>query len=214
MTTVADFFEPLTARSAPFDDHDEGFVPFVTNGYRDNGVLGYVTPLPEDRVFETTAICVSAFCEATVQKAPFIARGNGGSGLTILRPRASLSEAQLWAYAGYLGARHRWKFSFGRMATGARIKPLEVPAAILALPNSSPEDLLPARHRENGHDGAPLQFSKKRLTDLFNVASGDFHSTEELRREAQAAMAGALSGKREEFGVRHETISPTEDGAS
>lgn len=180
MTTVANLFTPRAARSIPFDDHDEGAIPFVTNGYRDNGVVGYVTPEAGDRIFEATAICVSAFCEVTVQRGPFIARGNGGSGLTILEPNEPMSDAQLWAYAGYLSSRHRWKFSFGRMATGARIKTLDVPANIGSLPNTSPESLLPKRHESTGKNGSRLRWSSRMVTDLFDVESGDFHSADEL----------------------------------
>lgn len=182
MTTVADRFDLLAARSVPFSDHDVGEVAFVTNGYRDNGVIGYVTPLPEDRIFESAAICVSAFCEATVQRAPFIARGNGGSGLTILQPKSEMSEAELWAYAGYLSSRHRWKFSFGRMASKPRIEPLDIPATITPVTNQSPAALLPRLSRKREHvDGPVLRLSKMPLTKLFNITSGDFHSTEELK---------------------------------
>jgi hypothetical protein len=179
MTTVEEKFDLLTARSAPFDDHDGGNVAFVTNGYRDNGVVGYVTPLAEDRVFDTPAICVSAFCESTVQKPPFIARGNGGSGLTVLRPKSEMTEAELWAYAGYLSSRHRWKFSFGRMASKPRIEPLDIPASIVPVANVSPASLLPEKARTDAI-GQSLRFSKMPIAKLFNIESGDFHSTEEL----------------------------------
>jgi hypothetical protein len=180
MTTVGDLFDARPARSAPFDDHDVGELPFVTNGYRNNGVIGYVTALPEDRVFQATSICISAFCETTVQRGPFIARGNGGSGLTVLQPKEPMSEAQLWACAGYLGRRHRWKFSFGRMATAARIEPLDLSTDAIPVPNFSPELLLPKRTRRTNQNSERLRYVKRRVSELFYVSSGDFHSTEEL----------------------------------
>ncbi len=180
MTTVGDLFEPLTARSGPFDDHDPGKVAFVTNGYRDNGIAGYVEPLPEDRVFDAPAICVSAFCECTVQRPPFIARGNGGSGLTVLRPKKPMSEPELWAYASHLSSRHRWKFSFGRMATRPRIAPLPLPAIIPPVTDASPESLLPETAKSNGVQRSSLQFTRVALTRVFDIQSGDFHSSDEL----------------------------------
>jgi hypothetical protein len=179
MTIVRDLFTAQGAHSAPFDDHDTGDVPFVTNGYRDNGTLGYVTPLPEDRVFTEPAICVSAFCEATVPKNPFIARGNGGSGLTILTPKKPMSHTNLWAYAGYLSSRHGWKFSFGRMATRSRLEVLDLPVTPPHIPTADPDALLPCLGPPR-HSGASLRFARVKLTQFFNVISGDFHSVEEL----------------------------------
>ncbi len=179
MSTVRDLFRAQAARSAPFDDHDPGDVPFVTNGYRDNGTLGYVTPLPEDRVFTELAICVSAFCEATVPTNPFIARGNGGSGLTILTPKKAMSRTDLWAYAGYLSSRHGWKFSFGRMATRSRLEVLDLPATPPHIPAADPDALLPCLGSPR-HSSTPLRFVKVKLTQFFDVISGDFHSVEEL----------------------------------
>ncbi len=180
MTTVSRLFTLKAARSAPFDDHDPGPVNFVTNGYRDNGVLGYVTPLKEDRVFNKPGICVSAFCEATVPTPPFIARGNGGSGLTILFPKSPMNLSELWAYAGYLSSRHGWKFSFGRMATKSRLEGLEVPVSPPHLLAADPLALLPPRVAPREMKRAALHFVKVPITQLFKVESGDFHSVEEL----------------------------------
>jgi len=179
MTLVRDLFTIQGARSTPFDDHEPGEVAFITNGYRDNGTLGYVAPLPEDRVFTNPAICVSAFCEATVPKNPFIARGNGGSGLTILIPKEPMSHTDLWAYAGYISSRHGWKFSFGRMATRSRLEVLDLPTAPPRIPTANPDALLPRVARPR-REGAPLSFATVMLTRFFNIVSGDFHSVEEL----------------------------------
>ena len=67
------------AKSKGFENYEKGDVPFITNGIGNNGVQGFVKPNETARVFTIDAICVSAFCEATVQKAPFLPRGNGGS---------------------------------------------------------------------------------------------------------------------------------------
>jgi hypothetical protein len=179
MTIVRDLFAAETARSAPFSDHDSGEIPFVTNGYRDNGTIGYVSPLPGDRVFSEPAICVSAFCEATVPTNPFIARGNGGSGLTVLVPKKPMDYTELWAFAGYLSSRHGWKFSFGRMATRPRLEVLDLPVTPPRIPTADIHGLLP-RSAGPQRDGSPLRFAKVMLTQFFDVVSGDFHSVEEL----------------------------------
>jgi hypothetical protein len=180
MKTVDELFEPKVAKSAPFDDHDAGNVAFVTNGFRDNGLLGYVAPLSGDRIFREDAICVSAFCEATVPQPPFIARGNGGSGLTVLVPKTRMSTDHLWAYASYLSNRHGWKFSFGRMATKDRLKSLEIPDAPPVIQSVDPGSLLPRFTASGRIAERQLNFAKVPIKSLFDVRSGDFHRVEDL----------------------------------
>jgi hypothetical protein len=91
MPSIDDLFIPHTAKSVGFERYAPGDVVYVTNGFRDNGVLGFVKPKAGDRVFKFRGLAVSAFCEATVQIPPFIARGNGGSGLLVLEPKQTLT---------------------------------------------------------------------------------------------------------------------------
>lgn len=79
------------------------------------------------KVFDFTGIVVSAFAEATVQKGPFIARGNGGSGLIVLEPLEPTSLRDLLWYAAYINESVRWRFSFGRMVTVDRFRQVSRP---------------------------------------------------------------------------------------
>ncbi len=121
--TLKDKFNIENAKSKAFESHTLGAVAFVTNGLDNNGILGYIEPLPGDRIFDTKAISVSSFCEATIQKPPFIGRGNGGSGLVILVPKEEMTYEDLYFYAAQIN-QHKWRFSFGRMVIGDRIKDL------------------------------------------------------------------------------------------
>jgi hypothetical protein len=49
-----------------FSDYEPGDIAYIGNGFSNNGVVGYVTPLKTDRVFNFRAVVVSAFCEVTV----------------------------------------------------------------------------------------------------------------------------------------------------
>ncbi len=138
-------------------------------------------PDPVDRVFRESGICVSAFCEATVPEPPFIARGNGGSGLTVLVPKAPMSDAELFGYASYISQCHGWKFSFGRMATGARLASLLVPEKSPLVKAINPRLLLPSQTSNTAvYRPRSLRFNKICIADLFEVKSGDFHSVSEL----------------------------------
>ena len=100
MPRIEEVFIPHTAKSSGFRSYQSGMVAFVTNGFRFNGVLGFVKPRPKDRVFDFLGIVLSAFCEATVQMPPFIGRGNGGSGLIVLEPKSRMGAGDL----GYIAA--------------------------------------------------------------------------------------------------------------
>ena len=111
MKSIKTLFEVHNARSGAFADYQQGDVAFVTNGFTNNGVLGFVKPKPRDRVFRARSLLVSAFCEATVHLPPFIARGNGGSGLIVLVPRSPMTAGQLAYYSAYIREALMWRFS-------------------------------------------------------------------------------------------------------
>lgn len=122
---INDKFTITNARSKGFEDHEKGDIPFVTNGTDDNGIIGFVTPLNGERVFNEKGICVSSFCEATVQRPPFLPRGNGGSGLIVLLPKEEMSFEDLFFYASQINF-YKWKFSFGRMVIADRLAELPI----------------------------------------------------------------------------------------
>lgn len=178
MNSVNDLFDLHIARSHAYRAYEGGPVAFVSNGLKNNGVVGYVKPKPKDKVFEFDAVCVSAFCEATMQQAPFVARGNGGSGLVILEPKKPMTSEELFWYAAYINESVRWRFSFGRMLTAERLSRIELPEPQRAvipdvrslipkakLPNTPPREI----------DLTPVP-----LTSLFFLKSGDYHKASDL----------------------------------
>ena len=127
MPDLSSLFGSHVARSHSYKSYVMGTTAFVSNGLSNNGVLGYVEPKLGDKVFEARSICVSAFCEATVQEPPFIGRGNGGSGLVILEPKEAISREGLLKIAAYINEAIRWRFSYGRMVTPDRLMHFEIP---------------------------------------------------------------------------------------
>lgn len=125
MLKIKDLFKIENAKSKGFEYYEEGDIPFVTNGDYDNSIVGFVKPLVKDRVFNKASICLSSFCEATIQIPPFLPRGNGGSGLVVLVPKKEMTEEELYFYTAQLNMM-KWKFSFSRMLTGKRVQDLEL----------------------------------------------------------------------------------------
>lgn len=122
---LSSLFEIINAKSKGFETYENGGVAFVTNGYYDDSILGYVKPKKNDRVFEKKAICLSSFCEPTIQNPPFLPRGNGGSGLIVLVPIKKMSEEELYFYASQIKMK-KWRFSYSRMLINRRIRNLEL----------------------------------------------------------------------------------------
>ncbi len=177
---IDSLFDIHIGRSHAFKSYSLGDAAFVTNGLTNNGVQGFVRSQRGDRVFEFDGICVSAFCEATVHRPPFIARGNGGSGLNVLEPVEELSRDQMLFYAAYINSSLRWRFSFGRMVTRDRIKGVEVPNSPESVPSVALESVLPPRKQFQVQAASLENLKKVRLSDLFEIESGDYHVAGDL----------------------------------
>lgn len=120
-------FHAIVAKSKGVDDYDIGPIPFVTSAESNNGVVAYVTPEEEDRVFTGPALVISGLGFATVHMGEFFPKGNGGDSLTILKPIKKMSVNELIAVAASFNVLHRWRFGFGRKASKGRIMSLEIP---------------------------------------------------------------------------------------
>lgn len=125
MAKIKELFEVQNAKSKGFEHYEEGEVPFVTNGDYDNSIVGFVKPFENDRIFSKQSICLSSFCEASIQTPPFLPRGNGGSGLIVLVPKKEMTAEEIYFYASQINML-KWKFSFSRMLIGRRIENLDL----------------------------------------------------------------------------------------
>jgi hypothetical protein len=181
MASLSKIFDVVTARSKAFSDYAVGNVAFISNGFYNNGVVGYVDPFGNDTVFEETAICISAFCEATVQRPPFLPRGNGGSGLTILIPKIEMTYDVLLNYASLINILIKWKYSYGRMVTKDRLEKETLPKidSFQNLYSDKISSLIPNEANTELQIRA-LSLKPFNITDLFDLEHGDFHSLTEL----------------------------------
>lgn len=121
---IINLFDIAVAKSKSTDDYSAGDVPFVTNAEINNGVVRYVEPFEDDKVFEGPAICISGLGYATVHYGVFLPKGNGGDSCTILKPKGDLRRSELLYYAALFNALHGWRFSFGRKASRRRLENL------------------------------------------------------------------------------------------
>lgn len=135
---IINLFDIAVAKSKSTDDYSAGDVPFVTNAEINNGVVRYVEPFEDDKVFEGPAICISGLGYATVHYGVFLPKGNGGDSCTILKPKVDLKRSELLYYAALFNALHGWRFSFGRKTSRRRLENL----MMTPLHSQAPIDLL------------------------------------------------------------------------
>lgn len=126
LQTLISLFEIDVAKSKGSDDYEEGAIPFVTSAEANNGVVSYVEPEQDDKVFKGPAICISGLGHATVQLNEFLPKGNGGDSLTILIPIKEMLVSELLSFAAVFNVQHKWRFSFGRKCSKSRLQDLEV----------------------------------------------------------------------------------------
>jgi len=183
MPRVDEIFDVVNAKSHAFDDYAAGATAFLTNTTRDNGVLGFVTPFPGDRVFDKPGIVISTFCDAAVHLPPFLPRGNGGSGLLVLKPKSEtkMSIAQLATYSAYINQTLRWRFSWYRQATEPRLSKCVLPVVTHFADSFSARDYLPALAKPRPRDSLPkTNFKQVELGEIFNPAPGEYHEADRL----------------------------------
>jgi len=126
-------FDMEAARSKGVDDYGEGDTPFVTSTELNNGVVAYVEPDLDDKVFEGPVIAISGLGHATVQLGHFLPKGNGGDSLTILKPNKPMNAETLVRCAAAFNLLHKWRFSFGRKCSIQRLSYLEIPYPLPAV---------------------------------------------------------------------------------
>jgi len=176
---VSDIFNIHIAKSHAFNKYEKGDAAFVTNGFKDNGIQGFVKPIQGDRIFRFKGICISAFCEASIQIPPFLGRGNGGSGIVVLEPKDKMADEQLFSYASYFNKFVKWRFSYGRMVTKDRITKLELPNIYQKIQPPQINDYIPQRSLTSKSYHVKY-FRNVLLKSIFTLKSGDYHNAGSL----------------------------------
>ncbi|HZQ17465.1 MAG TPA: hypothetical protein VFA90_02000 [Terriglobales bacterium] len=183
MKRMDDHFILHRSRSGLFSKHRSGDVPYITNGFSDNGVMGFVSPLKEDRVFRFRGIAVSAFCEATMQIPPFIGYGCAGTGITALEPRYPMSVEQLAYAAAYINLALRWRFSWYWRSTASRLGRLSMPETLDTDLTFNVRELMPPVNLQSPNGtGDNLVFRRFALGEIFTLQPGTYHSFGTLPR--------------------------------
>lgn len=117
------FFHIVTGNSRGEKNYSQGICPYVSSGDDINGVIRLVNETEEELC--DGCITVSAFGTAYIQPWKFMARGNGGSAVRVLRPKYRMTTRELFWFAAQINSQ-KWRFSYARMAIKSRLERLEV----------------------------------------------------------------------------------------
>lgn len=181
MKRIDDQFAVHRARSGLFTNYEPGEVAYVRNSTSDNAVVGFVTPLPGDKVFNFRGIVLSAFCDATVQLPPFVACGRAGNGAVVLEPRAPMKMGELVYYAAYINKTLSWRFNWYRQITADRVRPLALPDVAPSNISFSVKAILPAATEGTKRQGWKPSFRRFPLDEIFDLKGGGYHALNELQ---------------------------------
>jgi len=179
MKSIEELFIVHHAKSGAYSEYESGEVAYLTNGFTNNAVVGYVTPNAKDKVFKFLALVVSAFCEATVQSPPFIAYGAAGTSLVVLEPRSPMTAGQLAYFAAYINRVHRWRFSWYRRSIPDRVRNLQIPESAPTDISYDVKGAIPAG-AEGTRPEWVADYETIPLGEIFNLKSGEHHSLAEL----------------------------------
>lgn len=117
------FFHIDTGHSQGEKNYSQGVCPYISSGDDINGVIRAVSETEEE--LSAGVITVSAFGTAYIQPWKFMARGNGGSAVRVLRPKFKMTTREIFWFAAQINSQ-RWRFSYARMAIKSRLNRLEI----------------------------------------------------------------------------------------
>lgn len=117
------FFNIGTGKSKGEKNYSQGICPYVSSGDDINGVVRLVNEIDDEIC--PACITVSAFGTAYLQPWKFMARGNGGSAVRVLRPKYKMTIRELFWFIAQINSQ-KWRFSYARMAIKSRLERLEV----------------------------------------------------------------------------------------
>lgn len=181
MKRIDELFTVHRARSGLFTDYEPGQIAYVGNSLDDNAVVGFVEPLPKDKIFKSRSIAVSAFCQATVQAPPFVACGRAGNGMVVLEPRVSMEMGKLAYFAAYINQTVQWRFNWYRQVTADRLRSLTVPDAAPSGSDFPVKAALPLLTSETKRPFWQINLRHFRIDELFDLKAGDYHALNSLQ---------------------------------
>lgn len=175
MPKIEDLFTVVKGKGGYIRDLDLGTTPLVSATNLDNGIRNFVTDVPK---FEAPAITVERVTgSAFVQLIDF---STVPDDLSILIPKNQMELWQLYIVASVIN-NSRWRFSYARKLTPTRLRHLILPdLTSKSFQLNSLVGLLKLKADEKPVIKSPSKLRRFKITELFLLVRGDFHSLSRL----------------------------------
>lgn len=136
-------FDIYTAKSKAFDDYSSGDTPFVSNGFYNNGVVGFHAMPDDAELYEPLTITVSTVSgDSFVQLDKYLATDN----VVVCTPKVKMSIETLFFIAMMLN-REKWRWLYGRQCYKTKFSKTEI---LLPLKNNKIDEDIIATIVKNG----------------------------------------------------------------
>ncbi|WP_201627251.1 restriction endonuclease subunit S [Psychrobacter immobilis] len=114
LVELKEVFKTEYGNSLALSDMDEGSIPFIARGSKNNGVSSYVAKLSDINSFKGHAITVAlsgSVLESFYQETPFYT----GYHIKVLVPLKELTKTEMLIYCSFITA-NKYRYNYGRQA--------------------------------------------------------------------------------------------------
>ena len=191
MAKLNDIFEIRSGNYHAVKELDVGSVPLISCGDVNHGLVGYFD-IPENRRFRDAITVAYNGQPLTSKFRPYEFGAKDDVG--VLRSYRTIGRKTLVYVTALLNAM-QWRFSYGRKCFLGKLSKveIEIPTFVergeIQIDESQIELLLegvlldrrpPVQHENNRITSIQCEWARKRLTDIFRLERGSFHSLKNL----------------------------------
>ena len=181
--TIGDLFRVRSGDTHAVDKElAPGDIPLVSCGDVNHGLVGYFQ-IPDEQQYENALTVAYNGAPLTAKYRPY--RFGAKDDIGVLEPKEPMSPRILLYVATLLNAR-RWRYSYGRKCFKRKLEAIKIQmpedtGSVERLLAGVPLDKRPCIATQAPPSPVPTrEWVEKRLSDLFVLTRGDFHSLKDL----------------------------------
>lgn len=200
LVELKEVFKTEYGNSLALSDMNEGNIPFIARGSKNNGVSSYVAKLSDIKSFKEHAITVAlsgSVLESFYQEVPFYT----GYHIKVLVPLKELTKTEMLIYCSFITA-NKYRYNYGRQAnkTLESIK-IPHPDEIRKIANNFKAPTKPSKEPKNSSilNLADRKWDWFVYKDIFNIKKGKRVVKSETE-EGKTPFVGAIDSNN---GVSH-----------
>lgn len=184
---VDELFTPKTGDFHATKELEPGNIPLISCGKANNGISGYYD-IPEDKRYShTITVAYNGWYTFNSKFHPYSFGAKDDA--AVLLPKTELGDKTL-IYIAAMFNREQWRYSYSRKCFKGKLSSVEI-----KLPATEEDEVdqerireilepvgasLPEKSEGGGVSTEPDRWTKRQITEYFEVDRGDFHSLSRL----------------------------------